>query len=665
MERKTLVRLILTAVVAGALALAGCGGDSGGGVDQSVHDMVAAERDAAAMAQADAEAEAEAAAAAQAEAETQAEAAMAAQLMAEAQAATAMAAQADAEAAAEAAEAAETAAEAAQAAAEAALENATIDEAVVNAIVEAELKALDLMEEADVAEADGDDTLAAALRAAAKVAMDAAQATRDSVVADAAVVEAVVSAKLASDMAERAAQEARVAAAKERNKADKIKDEILERKRIDAASIQNAGNATPVAMYQGPQGRPGNMMLTAENDGTEITFKATQGAGMETLFEFSVDAAEGGGSHSEEDLPGGHDKHIYLMSDIEPAGTIPFPVDPDGLAPRTFDQMTQMWQYPVEDTDTEETGFQNDDVMIYPGSLAPTDQAPETVVQEDASFDGKFAGTPGTYICTAEMGCGFTRDSDDELVVQATDNTTWAFVPSSTAPAPDADYLVFGAWLKKPGAATGIGYSAAIASGSSLFDIVPTDNPETDASGLLPLTGEATYTGSTVGFFAERHVNESEAVSGTFEASAELNADFDTVSTWGSISGKITDFNRSDDVAVNWQVDLDMINLDDPTGQLQLEQQGQAAPNNMPGGFVTGTTSGHAAGADWDGNWGVEFTAGGTTAGMNPLMHPGGVVGTFGAAHGMPEQLEVLDPTSSVPDEGYVGVIGGFGARVE
>ena len=71
------------------------------------------------------------------------------------------------------------------------------------------------------------------------------------------------------------------------------------------------------------------------------------------------------------------------------------------------------------------------------------------------------------------MGCGFTRDSDDELVVQdqTFTNTSWEFVPSSTAPAPDADYLVFGAWLKKPGAATGIGYSAAIASGSSLFDI--------------------------------------------------------------------------------------------------------------------------------------------------------------------------------------------------
>ena len=74
------------------------------------------------------------------------------------------------------------------------------------------------------------------------------------------------------------------------------------------------------------------------------------------------------------------------------------------------------------------------------------------------------------------------------------------------------------------------------------------------------LTGEATYTGSAVGFFAERHVNETGAVSGTFEAAAELNADFDMADTWGSISGKITDFVRSDDVAVNWQVDLDMIN---------------------------------------------------------------------------------------------------------
>ena len=56
MERKTLGRLILTAVVAGALALAGCGG--GDGVDQSVLDMVTAERDAATEAEMTAEAEA-------------------------------------------------------------------------------------------------------------------------------------------------------------------------------------------------------------------------------------------------------------------------------------------------------------------------------------------------------------------------------------------------------------------------------------------------------------------------------------------------------------------------------------------------------------------------------------------------------------------------------
>ena len=136
-----------------------------------------------------------------------------------------------------------------------------------------------------------------------------------------------------------------------------------------------------MSMYQGPQARPTKMMLTAENDGSMVTFKATKGEGasMETLIEYMVDAAEGAGMDLVEALPGGHDKHIYLMSDIEPAGTIPFPVDPDGLAPRTFDQMTQMWRYPVEDTDgTEDAGFQNDDVMIYPGSLAPTDQAPVT-----------------------------------------------------------------------------------------------------------------------------------------------------------------------------------------------------------------------------------------------------------------------------------------------
>ena len=46
MKRSTFARLAVLLLVAGALALSGCGGGDGNGVDQSLHDMVTAERDA-------------------------------------------------------------------------------------------------------------------------------------------------------------------------------------------------------------------------------------------------------------------------------------------------------------------------------------------------------------------------------------------------------------------------------------------------------------------------------------------------------------------------------------------------------------------------------------------------------------------------------------------
>ena len=54
MKRITFARLAILLVVALSLALSGCGGSDG--VDQSLHDSVTAERDAALMAQAEADA---------------------------------------------------------------------------------------------------------------------------------------------------------------------------------------------------------------------------------------------------------------------------------------------------------------------------------------------------------------------------------------------------------------------------------------------------------------------------------------------------------------------------------------------------------------------------------------------------------------------------------
>ena len=70
------------------------------------------------------------------------------------------------------------------------------------------------------------------------------------------------------------------------------------------------------------------------------------------------------------------------------------------------------------------------------------------------------------------------------------------------------------------------------------------------------------------------------------------------------------------------------------------------------------------------GEWGVQFVGAGATAAANQ-QHPTGVVGTFGAEHGS-RQCDLTDEPAmtqieqeAIADEGFVGVIGGFGARKE
>jgi hypothetical protein len=468
--------------------------------------------------------------------------------------------------------------------------------------------------------------------------------------------------KIAQDrIAELEGEEEETDAEKE---AEKIAEKVAQRARVDARAIRLSAALGSIwtdadedgmrddgevaaprveADFQSSEDKPMDMELTAANDGSMVTFKVTKGTGKdkEEIFSFMAPAADSGetsGMTVEEDLPGGHDKYIYLMTDIMPAGSVPFPENPDGLDERVFHAATQMFRYPVEDADPDTEGLQNGDMDIDPGVLAPSDQVLTQTVQMDASFDGTFADSPGMYICTdTEIdACEFGRDDDGDLTVDG----EWSFVPSDSAPDPDTDYHVYGAWLKKPDSTAGTGYSAALGTGNDLFTV----------GNIVDLVGKAKYSGKAVGFFAERRVDTEGAVSGTFTAMAELNADFDAETTPGNvdsttISGMITGFERSDGGDANWLVELDMIRI-----------ANSPAPAN-DGGFAGGDTMGHASGTPWDGAWGVQFTGNGPDVGA----HPSGVVGTFGAEHGSPDRLVGADETA--PDTGFVGVIGGFGAK--
>ena len=88
----------------------------------------------------------------------------------------------------------------------------------------------------------------------------------------------------------------------------------------------------------------------------------------------------------------------------------------------------------------------------------------------------------------------------------------------------DSDYLVFGAWLKRPESQVGIGYSAGISAAGKPYDNSEADTAEGIGMGLLE--GKAKYSGDAAGHFAERFIGTAEAKSGRFTATAELTADF-------------------------------------------------------------------------------------------------------------------------------------------
>ena len=566
--------------------------------------------------------------------------------------------------------------------------------------------------------ADDAAAAAAAAQAEAEAAAAAAQAKAE---ADAAAAAAAEQARMEAEAAAAAAEQARMEAAAQL-KAEQDA-EAAQRARVDAAAIQKSaddivraavdvnedGTVDPndigrkllsatntVAMYQGSGSVPGDgsdtdelreadgeMTLTATRTGSAVTFRATGDTDTDTdaaglaavptvLFE-DVEATAGDDMTSvmaEIDIPGGLTRHLFLMTDIQAATSQSFNAakvagtpELDGLDDVIIADVTsdQEYRYPIlGDNGDPLDGLLATDVVtlalnqaiVIEGAYIPSKTGPEPYVQGGGRFEGSYAGTPGEYRCGAETarGCRFAENADGELQLKG----QWQFVPAGDAVITDKDYLIYGAWLDKPDSQVGIGYSAGLSAGSELFT----------GANIAGLEGKAKYTGSAAGFYAERHVDSQGAASGTFTATAELTADFDFLkngtTAGSSISGTITDFERSDDASTDWEVKLDALDLTATTdGGFVVTNPVTGDPDGATGDVDgdSGTTSGHASGVQWAGEWGVQLAGNG---GAQVTQHPTGVVGTFGAQAGTPSLVAKDDS----PDKGFVGVIGGFGARV-
>jgi hypothetical protein len=493
---------------------------------------------------------------------------------------------------------------------------------------------------------------------------------------------------------------------------------------VDEVSI-SVSDTNTVAMFQGSGDIPGDGDLNADNGrsgdgemklaatrvGNTVTFTATaDGNPADNVpamvlidIDDAVAGADGMTSHMEEvDLPGGITKNIFLRSDIEAATTGLFGGAnlPMGLETATFHDATQTTRHvihnnvqfddgdadtPIADRTADTAGVintaDNPAIDITLGdAFTPSPSTPIVSIQDNAMFSGTYAGAPGYYICNAADGCNAYVNGDDELILGgfteagASDGAVdgrWAFSPSvSTRDTVDSDYLIYGAWLKRPDSALGTGASAAISAGSNLFDAFDADGATAndDPINLDELEGKATYSGTAAGYFADRRVGVDDVASGTFTATADISADFGDATALGTISGAVTDFVRDDGVETDWMITLGMLDLSataDPGGGPDADGNDNfdgiagltntAVTSGDPGAFTPGATSGTASGASWAGEWGMQLVGAGPSSATR-MQHPTGVVGTFGAAGGSPEKL-------ATGDAGFVGVIGGFGAR--
>ena len=203
-------------------------------------------------------------------------------------------------------------------------------------------------------------------------------------------------------------------------------------------------------------------------------------------------------------------------------------------------------------TETATTGSFGNDRSLYQDNADP----PQPVNRDNVSRGGTYDGYSGTFSCADT--CNIAADAQGALTFVG----TWTFTAGLTAKRSsshaeqDTEFLYFGIWAFDP-------TDPADATNVHDFDWVGggDTNAGDDAIGNFDaLTGTATFTGGAVGRYALAKVGGREAQIGTFTATANFTADFDTGpdgSAGNSLSGRITDFKEGgSSLGSDWHVFL-------------------------------------------------------------------------------------------------------------
>ena len=681
MQRTTFLRMGAALLVAGALALAGCGDDNGGLSAEDMARIDNAEMAAASAmaAQAAAEAEAMAAEAEAAEAEAarmaavaEAAEAMAAQMEAEAMAASAMMAQEDAE-------------DMAQAATDARQDAETARDAAMAAQTEAER-----------------------MRDAANKARDEANATIVTLEARVAELEAELAAGPATvgtlEGAEGRAAAARIknatSSAPDRNDSlelvdstnplvtpnDPSNDTRYNLMRAEAAVQENGALTHAAAAPDGemPDNRtepstviPQSVSVTGLKQArlgqpAELTLSVKGGTGlgtaMDTADEDAPMIARWDGVALEKDGPGPITQMALVYSDAERS------VRAFGDVYRYNRDGAMITIIPAAEGDRTHLS------VGIPSGLAPTPQdlenfddkvelthglATDGVTSRPfTTIGGSYDGVAGQFVCVHESDTctlQLAADGTEQIYVTAVGPEIQFRANNAESLLPDTDYLAFGVWTEVPDSPT-------LANPGRVQGFVHGNATVFKYADVADLAGSASYSGAAVGHYATRAQGAYTVDMGRFTASAALTANFDADAdpymagndaAGLSVTGTISSFKMEDGTDIDgWVVTLrsgGMLTRTFDEGDANDDTRILARPSTD--GDIYGATSGTTGSLSWSGVWDAWLF------GNNTDAHPTGVAGRFQAVRGEPQPTTTDGAINLFTDEGFAGVTGAFAGR--
>ena len=166
-----------------------------------------------------------------------------------------------------------------------------------------------------------------------------------------------------------------------------------------------------------------------------------------------------------------------------------------------------------------------------------------TAPSNEILVPGTYQGAAGDYRCTGT--CTATAGASGVITLSA----DWVFIHDSGAMVSisDANYLVFGWWLRKD-------KDDKPTQASAFTHVVGDVDGDVDLTNPSTLAGKATYSGHAAGKFAIHDPLTGTGDAGHFTADATLNATFGTGATNG-LSGMIDNF-MANEQSVPWSVTL-------------------------------------------------------------------------------------------------------------